>query len=328
MGVRRFLAIGIQAFLAFGVAQPSPRAYVDMVYDSESELFVLFGGQNDHQLNVNAETWVFDPGTAAWEQRFPNPVPPPRGAYALAYDEQSDRVVLFSGMGPDGLQYDDLWSYDANTNTWTLHEPASDDAPSGRNGGRMAYDAESYRMVLFGGFDWSERSLLADTWILDLDSATWTEITTDPSPPPRNFHQIAYDRGTDHVYLWGGDIRPFSDWGVLWSFDANSNTWSSYEKVNRPVSVYYGRLISLPGRDQLLLYGGGPTGSDAMWIYDPEASLWSEVAAEGPGKRATFAMAADEESVYLFGGELDGNQEHFENDLWRFDLDQGVWERL
>jgi hypothetical protein len=97
------------------IAQPSPRANADMAYDSESALFLLFGMQNTTPGDENAETWVFDPSSATWEQRFLDPTPPARGANALAYDAQSDRVVLFGGAGgDDAQQVTDLWSYDAN----------------------------------------------------------------------------------------------------------------------------------------------------------------------------------------------------------------------
>jgi hypothetical protein len=75
----------------------------------------------------------------------------------------------------------------------------------------MAYDAESDRIVVFGGFDWSRRQLLADTSILDLDTASWAEVGSDPSPAQRNLHQMAYEPGSDKVFLWGGHIRPYSD---------------------------------------------------------------------------------------------------------------------
>jgi len=299
-----------------------------MAYDSESELFVLFGGQNTTPGDENAETWIYDPDTATWEQRFPDPAPPARGAHALAYDSRSDRVVLFGGAGGDGAQqFTDLWSYDANTDAWTLHEPASEVVPPGRVGGRMAYDAESDRIVVFGGLDWSRRQLLADTWILDLDTSSWEEVVTDPSPPQRNFHQMAYDPGSDEVFLWGGDIRPYSDWGVLWSFDVNSATWTPHEKTDRPVSVYYGRLVALPGDGRLLLYGGGATGSEATWLYDPAMEVWTEVQSDGPGDRSRFALAGGGEGAYLFGGQQGSTNFEYENDLWRFDPASLEWVR-
>lgn len=327
--VAMLVIVSCYVLTTIGIAQPSPRGYVDMAYDRESELVVLFGGQNTTPSDVNGETWVFDPATAAWEQRFPDPSPPARGAHAIVYDAHSDRVVLFSGGGggADLVQLTDLWSYDANTDTWTRHESESDDVPPGRVGGRMVYDAESDRIVLFGGLDWSRRQSLADTWSLDLDTVTWTEVVSDPSPPQRNFHQMAYHHGSDRVFLWGGDIRPFSDWGVLWSFDLNSNTWTSHEKTDRPISVYYGELVSLPGDERLLLYGGGPTGSDATWLYEPSTETWTEVESDGPGVRSRFALAAAGDGAYLFGGQLGATNYEYENDLWRFDPESLEWER-
>ena len=52
---------------------PSARAYPGMVYDSRNDLFVLFGGKIG-TVNSN-ETWVFNPVSRTWTQRFPSVSP-------------------------------------------------------------------------------------------------------------------------------------------------------------------------------------------------------------------------------------------------------------
>jgi hypothetical protein len=138
---------------------------------------------------------------------------------------------------------------------------------------------------------------------------------------------MAYHRDSDRTFLWGGDIRPYSDWGVLWSLDLNTATWTPHEKTDRPVSVYYGGLVTLPGDERLLLYGGGATGSDRTWLYDPAADTWSEVDSGRPGARSRFALAAGAGGAYLFGGQLDATNYEYENDLWRFDPELLEWDR-
>ena len=55
----------------------------------------------------------------------PTTRPSPRTETGMAYDAESDRVILFGGVP----QNDDTWAYDLNTNTWTLMEPAARPSP-------------------------------------------------------------------------------------------------------------------------------------------------------------------------------------------------------
>ena len=52
--------------------------------------------------------------------------------------------------------------------------------PPPRFGHAMAYDAESERIVLFGGSGGTpeiDADMLADTWVFDTASGSWTEMT-------------------------------------------------------------------------------------------------------------------------------------------------------
>ena len=82
--MRIWILLIVSCGVAATWAQPSPRAYVPLAYDVESELFVLYGGQLTVPSDVSDETWVFDPGTGAWQRRSPASSPPALGAHALA----------------------------------------------------------------------------------------------------------------------------------------------------------------------------------------------------------------------------------------------------
>jgi hypothetical protein len=69
----------------------------------------------------------------------------------MAYDTNSDRVVMFGGYGSANLG--DTWEYDNETGpqgTWTQRTPWA--KPSARYASAFAYDRESDRMVLHGGW--------------------------------------------------------------------------------------------------------------------------------------------------------------------------------
>ena len=119
-------------------------------------------------------------------------IPVPRNTHALAYDPDTDRVVLFGG--DNGLvSLDDTWIYDYGANRWTRVE--TDVHPSARDYGQLAYDRDSRRMVLFGGLYWenSEEILCEpETWTFDLATLTWEKMAPPTSPTARAWHGMAY----------------------------------------------------------------------------------------------------------------------------------------
>jgi hypothetical protein len=99
-----------------------------MVYDSESDRIIMFGGYS--YLNAKGlcdETWAFDYNTATWTKLNPTGELERRGA-KMEYDSANDKIILFGGVDPDD-QYTMLaetWVFDYNANSWILME--EDDA--------------------------------------------------------------------------------------------------------------------------------------------------------------------------------------------------------
>jgi len=86
--------------------------YNQAVTNGQAGRVIAFGPEN---------TAVYDMESRSWEKMEPPEEPPTyRFWYALAYDGQSDRVILFGGRP----HLHDTWAYDYETNTWT-------DRPSG-----------------------------------------------------------------------------------------------------------------------------------------------------------------------------------------------------
>ncbi|MBI2238756.1 MAG: hypothetical protein HYU54_09580, partial [Actinobacteria bacterium] len=67
-----------------------------LVYDSESDRLITFGG--DDFSTLFDDTWAYDYETDTWTKMDPAKRPPARSFYAMAYDERSDRVVVFGGF--------------------------------------------------------------------------------------------------------------------------------------------------------------------------------------------------------------------------------------
>jgi N-acetylneuraminic acid mutarotase len=220
----------------------------------------------------------------------------------MAYDAESDRVILFLGAMSETGDYFDLapwsetWVYDFDTDTWTNMEPV--ETPYGLRGPRMVYDAESDRMILFGGWEVGNSTkggAFEEVWAYDYNTNTWTKMDPKVSPPGRNYHAMAYDAESDRVILWGGDgpvpVDVRSVWAYdynadLWeelesrSFDYNSNTWAQLSDSPMPGDLLYHAMVYIGKSDRIIIYGGGPNldfHKDNIWVYDLNTSTWTDV---------------------------------------------------
>jgi len=136
--------------------EPSSRISHEMVYDSQRQVMVLFGGRLPNN-NQSSETWEYD-GTS-WALREPadpegDGNPGPRQQPAMAYD--SDRGVTVLRGGTDiatSDELDDTWEW--NGVSWRrilAIDPELDGGPGLDAAARMVYDPMRRTMIHFGGF--------------------------------------------------------------------------------------------------------------------------------------------------------------------------------
>src|SRR3989442_8385889 len=104
---------------------PPVRDFHAMAYDSRSDRVILFGGWGGYgNPRPLGDTWAYDFSTNTWTQMFPAVGPPARMYFAMTYDNQSDRVILFGGGGPSFHFYHPPASH-LKTNTGTDNTPAA-----------------------------------------------------------------------------------------------------------------------------------------------------------------------------------------------------------
>ncbi|MEI2611362.1 MAG: kelch repeat-containing protein [Candidatus Promineifilaceae bacterium] len=235
---------------------PPPRLLGGVAYDSQSNLFLLFGGR---ALTVDyTDFWTWDP-IHHWQQLD---TPAPGGLsnhLAMVYDPVRERVVLYGGQDLSQQTYTNTWEWDGaewlrraltgpslnihyaltfdpvhqqvlllgegpnqlwgwNGQSWQRHITGV--SPPTRAGARMAYDAAANQLVLFGGRDYGRRQILRDTWLWD--GVNWAEWTGD-GPPPRSHHSMVYDEGRGRVVLYGGIDPQNNEYNDTWEWDGQ--TW-------------------------------------------------------------------------------------------------------
>lgn len=187
----------------------------------------------------------------------------------MAYDAQSDRMILFGGLANPSwgvwTQSNQTWAYDFDSNTWTNMSPSV--SPSVGAGVAIAYDAHADRVVLFGGFVSSYSDPSDKTWVYDFDSNTWTWMDPRVHPYCRMRHSMVYDAKSDLVILYGGYD---SNWDT-WAYDCENNTWLDLDPYNRPSPRCDHAMAYDVQSDRVILFGGGPgyygEYRDETWVF-------------------------------------------------------------
>jgi N-acetylneuraminic acid mutarotase len=263
-----------------------------------------------------------------WTQMDPPTSPCARTGGGTAYDSESDRLIIFGGYSGDWTWRDDTWAYDYDTDTWEERAPA--DHPIGRGYTGQAYDAESDRVILFGG--WSGYYHFLDTWACEYDTNTWAQMSPPDSPAARAYPSLVYDSKSDRVILFGGDniTTSFDD---TWAYDYNNNTWQQKNPASWPSGRHGAGTAYDAESDRIILFGGLNLQSgerfDDTWAYDYERDTWQQLSpAHHPTARAVYGNMyydADIDRVILFGGEdYSGGLD----DTWAYDYNTNTWEEL
>lgn len=235
------------------VVGPSPRVEHAMVYDSDRQVTVLFGGATG-AATESGETWEWD-GTA-WNLQS-NTGPSPRDSVGLAYDSLRHETVLFGGYGDNS----ETWVWDGTT--WTQKFV---DGPSKRWGCAMAFDASRGETVLFGGFTYDGLIVYGDTWVWD--GASWTERDVS-GPSARVGHSMVYDECRGVVVLFGGEnTNGGTKLGDTWTWDGSK--WTP-QVVSGPSPRAHHAMAYDTDRSETVLFGGSPangTVDGETWLLD------------------------------------------------------------
>ena len=270
------------------------------------------------------DTWTYDFNTNTWANMEPAAGPLARRLPAMAYDSDSDRVILFGGYGWGG-NYDDTWAYDFNTNTWTSMNPTAKPTSTLQ---AMAYDSQSDRAILFGGASYVDPQ--NTTWAYDFNTNNWTNMQPVSQPLASYGHAMAYDSASDRVIVFGGVDRNGSALNETWAYDFNTNNWTNLNPVSKLPTRLYHAMAYDSQSDRVILVGGytqsGQPDYD-IWAYDFNANTWTSMdPLDKPRARVYHSMAYDFQSdrVILFGGS-DFIQGAVLNDTWAYDLESNTW---
>lgn len=215
----------------------SPPAAQAIVYDSQSKLYMLFGG--DHLDYLTNDTWVFDPARRKWLHRQPREAPSPRANHRL--ESLGDgRIRMIGGYtytsNTDyvGGQYVNLndgeWIYNLQTDAWT-------------GGALVAADSRTYRIGPFHPDFYLDgpkpNAAEFEQRLAKLPINEW--ITTDPPFRPRlnrDWGTARIDPDRDLMLRWSGGHSAHGGTDVP-HFHFTTNRWELPFPVEFPLGQLY-----------------------------------------------------------------------------------------
>lgn len=225
-------------------------------------------------------------------------------------------LILFAFVLPPEAAHADVTSLAQN---WSQESPTT--SPPARWGAGMAFDADSGKVVLFGGDNEDQDvSIFDDTWTWD--GSDWTQ-ETPPSSPPGSVHaEHGLQCLTGTTILFGGDDnnpgQPLSN--ETWTWDGS--TWTQLSPATSPPGRYGGSLWFDSTTGNMVLFGGQRIDGklNDTWTWD--GTNWTEMApSTEPAPRFSAGMAFDSSAgnLVLFGGLDDNVPNTALNDTWTWD---------
>jgi N-acetylneuraminic acid mutarotase len=264
-----------------GICEPvsadSTNGITSVVYDKKADQFITF--------DRYGRTWAYNYETNKWRDMNPNPSPPARCGQGMAYDQESDRIIMFGGFGCKGVNdsiFNDTWSYNYNSNSWTKMNPGI--SPSARMYFAITYDQSNDKVILWGGRKWEP---ISDDkiWVYDFNSDSWQSRENIGGPAkPLAYSSMVYRNKTKDLLLFGGAVLEPGFKGTPINatllYNLKQNKWIVLFPETSPLPVANHSMSYDTNRNTVFMFGGELQGlysnkvSGDSWIYDSKLNTW------------------------------------------------------
>lgn len=349
-------------------AAPVGRIYSSLSYNPNSNRAILFGGYSVHTPanTFHNDVWVLSnangTGPSSWTQLLPMDSPGGPGrrcCFGSAYDPGSDRLIIYGGQNnaPGSAFYNDVWVLSnadgiGGPPSWT-RLTTTGTAPIPRRWHNVVYDAQSNRLLVFGGEAAQGTAvcpctMMNDFWVLTNANGlggtpTWIQPPVVGAPTARASARAGYDPNTNSFIVYGGFTYSgsapinLSDVWVLNNANAVSATptWQLQSVTGPQLQREYAGSVYDPLSDRLIVMGGytsitSLTDVNDVWVLQNAirsgTSTWQQlpIAGSTPITRNSHAVAYDStlNRLILFGGQ-EGNLLTL-NDSWALTNANGV----
>eukprot|EP00286_Rhodomonas_abbreviata_P027873 CAMPEP_0181303152 /NCGR_PEP_ID=MMETSP1101-20121128/8394_1 /TAXON_ID=46948 /ORGANISM="Rhodomonas abbreviata, Strain Caron Lab Isolate" /LENGTH=1307 /DNA_ID=CAMNT_0023408683 /DNA_START=219 /DNA_END=4139 /DNA_ORIENTATION=+ len=251
----------------------------------------------------------YDVATATWTNlSTPSSGTPPTARLHHGFAAMDGMLYVHSGA--DSGYLDDLHVYNITNATWTeLSTPTSGTPPSGRR--EHGFAAIDGKLYVYAGLN-NSGSYLDDLHAYDIDTATWTDLST-PSIgiPPSARTGMGLVAMNGKLYVQAGRSSTGASLDDLYEYDIATTTWTNLSTPSSgtppPVRYYHG-LAAMNG---MLYVHGGNTALDDLYEYNITTATWTDLSTPSsgtpPSGRREHGFAAINSKLYVHGGNRSGS---------------------
>jgi hypothetical protein len=231
-------------------------------------------------------------------------------------------VLVFGGTTEEFVGYDDLSTYNIETDVWATNVAASGTTPAGRYG-HTAVATTLNTMIVFGGRNGS--ILYNDVQILDMVEMEWLSNTTTGTPPsPRAYHTAVIDHYQHIMYVYGGTVDGQNFFSDMYMLDLDLLVWSQVTPVDTPVGrAMHSAVMSLEG---VMVVFGGIGLSDVACFNTRNHTWYACLLDPSPAPSVRYghtAVYSPLQMMVVYGGYNAGGNPV--SDVWNFDLNLWIW---
>lgn len=178
-------------------------------------------GLND-QVGAHCDVSAYDPEAETFTTvAVTGPAPIGRNGHFWAYDERTDRLIIFSGEGYPGTNncrncQQDTWALELGATPFRWVQLTASGAPVGRRNGAYVLDPLHHRLFVWGGTP-DGRTSAPGLWALDLTPGqeAWHEVPTTGDARVRTSGAAVYDGARRRLLFgFGNNPSPLAD---LWA---------------------------------------------------------------------------------------------------------------
>jgi hypothetical protein len=259
---------------------------------------------------IPAPSSTDEPEPLAWS-RLDAEGPEPREDHTWTLDEAGGTAYMFGGRD-GGTVFDDTWSFDLATDTWTRLDPRA--APPARFGHEATW-VDGVGLVVFAGQQGPD-TFFNDLWAYDPAAATWAQLPASGAVPTARYGSCAAIGPDGRLWISHGFTQEGSRFSDTRAYDFATGTWTDETPADGPRPVercLHGCWWTDDG--SLALYAGQTTGLTALddrWLLGETG--WTQVDGTLPPARNLYARARNAGAMIVFGGQaVDGG---FLEDLW------------
>ncbi len=238
---------------------------------------------------------------------------------------------IIAGLTTGDVINPDLQMYNPVTHTWTQLP----DIPNPHFGSVAGWIDN--KLFVAGGFNTNFQACMGLA-VFDPTTNLWDPYTPELMPNSRGGGAggvgICSDgTGSCLFYVGGGPTGQYSDsYLETYQYDPSINTWTVLDSKpagSSPDGFLLGAGVGCGGK---IYVGGDYRGYHEFYVLDatqPSGSQWTQLTNIPPDAGAmTPTLICDEasQSIYLLGGDPDGDWGTYNDDVYRYDIESDIWE--